>query len=88
MSKPSGNLPRNPRVLAVHEGGHSDFIEANCSRQKLRWEELKLSRRLGRFCKARGIIGDLRVFFRRRKLLARLRRRFEIPHALFLDGRA
>jgi hypothetical protein len=87
MSNRSGKLLKNPRALAVHEGGHADFIEANCSRQKLRWEELKLSGRLGRFCKARGFIGDLRVFFRRRKLLARLRRRFELPHALFLAGR-
>lgn len=86
MNKPSANL-NDPRSLAVHEGGHSDFMKANCSHQKLRWEQLKLSRRLGRFCKARGFIGDVRVFLRRRKLLALLRRRFEVPDALFLEGR-
>jgi hypothetical protein len=87
MSNQTGNLLKNPRALAVHEGGHADFMEANFSRQKLRWEEMKLSRRLGRFCKAKGFIGDVRIFLRRRKLLARLRRRFEVPHALFLAGR-
>jgi hypothetical protein len=87
MSNQTGNLLKNPRALAVHEGGHADFMEAGCIHQKLRWEEQKLSRRLGRFCKARVFIGDMRVFLRRRKLLARLRRRLEVPHALFLDGR-
>jgi hypothetical protein len=86
MSNQTGNLLKNPPALGVHEGGHSDFMEANFSRQKLRWEEMKLSRRLGRFCKAKGFIGDVRIFLRRRKLLARLRRRFEVPHALFLAG--
>jgi hypothetical protein len=73
------------RTTGFHERGHSDYLEAGCSYQKLLWEELKLRRRLKRFCKAGGFIGNIRVFFRRRKLLARLCRRFEISQALFLS---
>jgi hypothetical protein len=61
-------------------------MDAGCVHQKLLWEELKLRRRLARFRKAEGFIGDMRVFFRRRKLLGCLRRRYEIPHALFVGA--
>ena len=69
MNKPVHSL------TSIHAGGREDFIKASRANEKLRQEEIKLTRRIRRFCHARGFIGDMIVYFRKRKLLAVLRRR-------------
>jgi hypothetical protein len=76
----SSDWMRNPKV---HEGGHADFLKVTDCDQKLRKETAKLQRRIGRFCRPRGMIGDLILFRRKRQLIRRLRERFELPYAMF-----
>lgn len=69
---------------AIHEGGHADFLKATRSDERLRQEQVKLRRRLVRFCNPRGIVGDFLVFRRKRRLLRKLRVRFGVPYAVFV----
>lgn len=85
MKNPSRGLVEDGRMSGLHAGGHSDFINAGRCRERIRQEEAKLRRRL-RKCKAKGIIGCFLLFMRRRQLLGELRKRFEVPYALFIGN--
>ena len=50
---------------------------------RLRAEEMKLGRRIDRFCDPKGILGYLALAVRRRRLIRALRVRFEVPYAMF-----
>ena len=50
---------------------------------RLRAEEMKLARRIKRFCAPKGILGYLVLALKRRRLIRVLRLRFEVPYAMF-----
>jgi hypothetical protein len=50
----------------------------------LRAEEAKLQRRIEVFCQPKNLLGYLVIVFRRRRLLRKLRARFEVPYAMFV----
>lgn len=85
MPPRSIKTPGNP-ATAIRADGREDFIRATRGAEKLRLEQTKLKRRLRRFCHAKNLIGDIRVWYLRRRLLARLRQRFERPQALFVGS--
>jgi len=70
---------------SFHAGGRGDFMKANRTREKLRHEERKLGRRIRGLCHVRGFMGDMIVLFRKRKLLAMLRRRHGRYDSVFVE---
>jgi hypothetical protein len=79
MPEPTSSSPQ------LHAGGREDFIKANHVREKLRDDERKLKRRIRRLCHAKGFIGDMIVYMRKRKLLGMLRRLHMRHDSLFLQ---
>jgi hypothetical protein len=51
---------------------------------RLREEELTLRRRIGHLCNPKGLSGHFILAFRRRRLVRKLRKRFEHPYSMFL----
>ena len=58
------------------------------ARARLRAEEAKLQRRIEVSCCPKNLLRYLFIAFRRRRLLRKLRARFEVPYSMFLaqDG--
>ena len=50
----------------------------------LRAEETKLTKRIKSFCQPKSIMGYFALLVRRRRLIRKLRKRFELPYAMFL----
>jgi len=50
---------------------------------RLRAEEMKIGRRIDRFCDPKGMLGYLALAVRRRRLIRSLRVRFDVPYAMF-----
>lgn len=85
MLKATSPNPRHPwPPCAFHAGGRAAHAEASGWPERLRREQAKLRRRLKQRCRAKHLIGYCRLLWVRRRLLARLRRRFEASQALFL----
>ena len=78
MSEPTSSSPR------LHAGGREDFIKANHVREKLRDDGRKLKRRIRRLCHAKGFLGNMIGYMRKRKLLGTLRRLHMRHDSLFL----
>ena len=80
----SSKMPRklNP-VCGVHADGRDDYMVASAG-ARLRAEEAKLQRRIESHCRSRNLLGCFSIFVRRRRLLRKLRARFEVPYAMFV----
>lgn len=80
----SSKMPRrlNP-VYGVHADGRDDYMDASAG-ARLRAEETKLQRRIESHCRPRNLLGCFSIFVRRRRLLRKLRTRFEVPYAMFV----
>jgi hypothetical protein len=50
---------------------------------RLRAEEAKLQRRIEVRCHPKNLLGSLIIALRQRRLLRKLRERFEVPYAMF-----
>ena len=70
-------------ACGVHAGGRDDYMDAS-AHQKLRTEEAKLHRRIESLCRPKGLLAHFALVFRRRRLIRKLRARFEVPYAMFL----
>ena len=70
-------------AFGVHAGGWNDYLDAS-ARERLRVEEAKLQRRLDSRCRPKGLLGHFALVSRRRRLIRKLRARFEVPYAMFL----
>jgi hypothetical protein len=69
----------------VHAGGRDDYM-ATSADARLRGEEAKLDRRIGRFCCPKGLLGHFTLLSRRRGLRRKLKARFVAPYAVFLGA--
>ena len=73
--------------LGVHAGGRDDYANASAA-SRLHIEEAKLERRIESWCSPNNLRGFISVALRRRKLLRKLKVRFEVPYAMFVsEGR-
>ena len=80
----SSKKPREARsTCGVHAEGRTDYMNASGA-ARLRAEEMKLERRIDRFCFPKGILGYFALVVRRRRLIRALRARFEAPYAMFV----
>lgn len=76
---PFSKIPRRiSPACGVHANGHDDYMDA-----RLHAEEEKLQKRIESRCRPRNLIGRFSIFLRRRRLLKKLRNRFEVPYAMF-----
>jgi hypothetical protein len=70
-------------ACGVHAGGRDDYMDASTG-ERLRAEETKLHRRIESLCRPMGLLGYFTLVSRRRRLIRKLRARFEVPYAVFL----
>ena len=70
-------------ACGIHAGGWDDYLDAS-ARERLCVEEAKLQRRIDSHCRPKGLLGHLALVSRRRRLIRKLRTRFEVPYAMFL----
>jgi hypothetical protein len=70
-------------ACGVHAGGRDDYMDAS-ARERLHAEETRLHRRIESLCRPKGLIGHFVLVSRRRRLIRKLRARFEVPYAMFL----
>jgi hypothetical protein len=73
-------------ACGVHAGGRDDYMDAS-ARDRLCAQEAKLHRRIESLCHPKGLLGHFALVSRRRRLIRKLRARFEVPYAMFLNQR-
>ena len=60
--------------VPFHADGHRDFMKAAGIPEIARREEIRLRRRLRRWCRAKSPVGALRIWMFRRRMICQLRR--------------
>ena len=77
---------RGSTGLGIHAGGRADYREA-CAESRLHNEEAKLERRIEYFCHPANVSGYIFLAVNKRRLLRKLKARFDVPYAMFVsDG--
>lgn len=81
---PSSAKPRGVfQPCGFHDSGRDAYMDEYAG-ERLRAEKMKLRDRVETFCHPKGLLGRFALVSRRRRLLRKLRERFEVPHAMFL----
>ena len=71
-------------ICGVHADGRLDYMNVSGA-ARLRAEEMKLARRIDRFCDTKSITGYFVLVVRRRRMVNGLRIRFEVHYAMFFS---